>query len=320
MRFSYRPARPSELAPCFTRFGEPLAYPTELRPHVPTLWRQWVEARQMVTQLIEDQQELGCPQAVGFGAAVFVAETFASWLRTAPSPFARAELVRRTLAGESVVLDTAGIRAAQRGKGLSVFFISDALTNRDLSEDALHLVHERWSEALYELRAFRLSELFWETTSTKTQRWSEGCGLILRQAWPSTVLAATGDPDRRLYLIGLNSDEVRQNPGTHASYLFAHTPARFGFTARQQELLHHALEGQTDTSLAKVLHLSLPAVKKRWAAIYDSVSEHAPGWLESAEAGADAVRDTRGAEKRRRLLHYLRQHPEELHPSAAGGR
>jgi hypothetical protein len=317
MRFNYRPAHPRELADCFARFGEMFAYPPELRARVPALWRQWLENGQMMTQLVEDQTDLGRPKPVGFGAAVFVADAFADRLRSAPLPFARAELVRQALAGEPVVLDPEAVRAANRGAGLTLFFINDALTNRALDDATLHLVHERWSEALYELRAFRLRELFWELYSAKIQRWSEGCGLLLRRAWPDAFVNGTADPDRRLFLVGLNLAEVKQNPGTHGSYLFAYTPPRFDFTCRQQELLKQALEGQTDNALAESLSVSLAAVKKRWVAIYEQVSAKAPGWLENGSDGAPASGEKRGAEKRRRLLHYLRQHPEELHPANA---
>ena len=81
------------------------------------------------------------------------------------------------------------------------------------------------------------------------------------------------------------------------------------FRAREQQLLQRALLGETDTEIADVLGLAPDTVKARWRTIYERVSEHAPELLPQ-EAG-DLKR---GAEKRRRLLHYLRHHPEELRP------
>jgi hypothetical protein len=63
-------------------------------------------------------------------------------------------------------------------------------------------------------------------------------------------------------------------------------------------------------------------VKKRWHAIYERVEEVdrelLPPWN-----GNGSRPGARGAERRRQLLGYLRQHPEELRPSlhrAAAGK
>ena len=71
-----------------------------------------------------------------------------------------------------------------------------------------------------------------------------------------------------------------------------------------------ALEGMTDEELSDRLCLSLSAVKKRWAAVYDHVS------MKGIHAGLPACEGKRGPERRRLLLEYLRWHPEELNPIA----
>jgi hypothetical protein len=54
-------------------------------------------------------------------------------------------------------------------------------------------------------------------------------------------------------------------------------------------------------------------VKKRWHAIYERVADVDSELLPPSIAyGADA--SSRGAERRRHLLNYLRQHLEELRP------
>jgi hypothetical protein len=68
----------------------------------------------------------------------------------------------------------------------------------------------------------------------------------------------------------------------------------------------------TSPALAKVLGVSLPTVKKMWLSIYERVSEIAPELIAgNAKIGAD---NRRGKEKRRHLLAYLQDHPEELRP------
>jgi hypothetical protein len=68
--------------------------------------------------------------------------------------------------------------------------------------------------------------------------------------------------------------------------------------------------------LAKSLCISHSTVKKRWRAIYERVADIDYNLLGAPLANdRDATR--RGAEHRRHLLHYLRQHSEELRPYGA---
>lgn len=318
MRLSHRPARAEDLAVAFATCGDAFAYPEALRPHVPRVWREWLADGRLLTCVVEDHADLGATPLLGLGATVFVTPEFAARARRSAEPYLRAELVRRWLDGRHDVLSAAEARTANARGELVLFFANDALSNRALSDEALHLVHEKWSESLYEFRSVRLREILWEVNSRKLQQWSAGCGLHLRRDWTEYWRERGGarDDDRRPYLVGLTREEAVAEHGTHGSYLFLHVAPRFGFTERQQELLRAALAGETDEELARTLHLSVPAVKKRWVAVYEQVSAAAPGWLEKPGTASGS---SRGAEKRRRLLHYLRQHPEELHPVNAEG-
>ena len=81
-----------------------------------------------------------------------------------------------------------------------------------------------------------------------------------------------------------------------------------------QELLLAALEGLTDAELADVLGLKLPALKKRWASLFDRVGRVRPDLVPQSD---HETAHTRGPQKRHRLLAYLREHPEELRPRSA---
>ena len=64
-----------------------------------------------------------------------------------------------------------------------------------------------------------------------------------------------------------------------------------------------------------MLDVALPTVKKTWLSIYGRVDDHIPELV----AGPDPSGLTdgrRGREKRRGVLAYLRNHPEELRPVA----
>ena len=85
-------------------------------------------------------------------------------------------------------------------------------------------------------------------------------------------------------------------------------------SASEQRMLMRCMSNDTGTNsaLARQLNVSLPTVKKMWLSIYDRVAAHKPEWM--AEASRSAAGSKRGKEKKRRLLAYLPDHPEELRP------
>ena len=94
--------------------------------------------------------------------------------------------------------------------------------------------------------------------------------------------------------------------------IFAYKPPRFYFKPTEQELLLHALIGETDEELAQILCLSPNTLKKRWQSIYARVEAVAPEIF-----GVTAIRGTearRGTEKRRNVMEYIRHHLEEVRP------
>ena len=101
--------------------------------------------------------------------------------------------------------------------------------------------------------------------------------------------------------------------GSWVGALFDYHPPMLGFNRSEQRLLSCALPGATDEQLAEMLGISLPAVKKMWVSIYRRVEDRLPELI-SDPLRSDIPASGRGKEKRRRLLAYLREHPEELRP------
>ena len=94
------------------------------------------------------------------------------------------------------------------------------------------------------------------------------------------------------------------------SMLFSRRLPRMGFTFAQQDLLGLALRGCTDEVAAAELGIGRDTVHKRWAAIFERAGQALPGLLGQDAAGAVV----RGTEKRRPLLQFLADNPQELRP------
>ena len=110
-------------------------------------------------------------------------------------------------------------------------------------------------------------------------------------------------------LIAFTFETIRNDPHSVAAELFYHSRLpRFAFTPGEQELLEAALDGADDVSASKSLFVSSPAIKRRWAKIFERVAV-----IHSDLCPADGD-GTRGVQKRQRILTYVRDHPEELRP------
>jgi hypothetical protein len=118
------------------------------------------------------------------------------------------------------------------------------------------------------------------------------------------------NPDRALALVTIES--MRADPHSIASELFQHRyQPQFSFSRGEQELLEAALDGMDDALASKALFVSVAAIKRRWAGIFEHVGAVRP---DLCPRGGDG---TRGVQKRQRVLGYVRSHPEELRPFKA---
>jgi hypothetical protein len=149
----------------------------------------------------------------------------------------------------------------------------------------------------------------------KTDReWVKSYGTLRADYADYYKRAALPIPSYRPFLAGVTCEESLRNPSSIAAAVFLYTPPRFQFSQGAQELLAWALEGETDIAIATALHLSLPAVKMRWRFIYDRVAAVAPELL--PKPTGHLSESARGKEKRRSVVEYVRNHPEELRPFA----
>jgi len=115
-----------------------------------------------------------------------------------------------------------------------------------------------------------------------------------------------------LRLWGMTREEARRlMPGSTARHLFESHPPRFRLSVNQRRLLWHALFDEDDEQLAAGVEVSPHGLKKLWRGIYERVADSVPDFFGDAPAADEGKR---GPEKRRQVLAYVRQRPEELRP------
>jgi DNA-binding CsgD family transcriptional regulator len=201
--------------------------------------------------------------------------------------------------------------------GLNVVLCFEGWAYDGLSAEQILAVRAKQSEALHlGLSGYRIKEFLADPVGEDALQWMLNAGARIRPPYSSNFRNGTfsrAASSQRPCLVGLTKKEALANPGSSVADLFIYTPPRFLFSRSQRILLQHALRGETCETLADSLSVSRWTVKKRWHAIYDRVADVDSELLPSPIADGPAS-SSRGTERRRHLLNYLRQHLEELRP------
>ena len=247
------------------------------------------------------------------GISVFVRDDFLEDLKKPPHFWVGAELTRRIVRGKSPLLTGKELREANSRGGLNLL-CWEGSTRRgcELNGEWLRFMMSTfiekhrgylWKEIIgaqpesmdYLLLALNTGARFWDPRAA---------------AYTSRMREVLADVLHNPHVLGVSRDMDRgELMGSWAGALFDYHPPVLGLSESEQRLLIAALTGITDEHLADALGISLSAVKKRWISIHRRVQDAKPELIST-----NVPASGRGKEKRRRLLAYLRGHPEELRP------
>jgi hypothetical protein len=318
MTLRHRPMQPKDIREC----AEIITTHPAIGPRydrglhdLSAAWRRLLGSEAMSTAVYEEVNGTAT-RICGVGVGVFVCEEFMREVKTPPLFWFGPELAKRINAGDSPILSDKKVREANAGEGLNLL-VWEAVPRPEFSTrpDIYHLMVEAYRE-LY--RGFLLKEMITsQTESVARLQWAVNAGGLVWDPANARYVKSHGKNAEEFvakpHIVGITRELEFARLGSWVGTLFDYHPPRFGFSRSEQRLLEAALAGEsgTDDELAESLGLSLPTIKKLWVSIYRRVSDREPeafrgrGPVEAAE---------RGKEKRRHLLVYLREHPEELRP------
>lgn len=286
---------------------------------LPEMWKSLLAAGRLLLFLVEDRSRPSVSRVVSCCAAVFVTDAFCEDAKEILSPFFGIELTRLHLAKQLPVLTRAQIAEANGAEGLNVVICYEGWREGALSFQDSLAVREKQSAALYlALSGYQVKELLANPIGDESFRQLLDGGARLRRDFSLSGGSGSRAGRKGLWprVVGLTKEEAEEHPGSHLSGLFVYSQPRFHFSRAEQKLLQRALTGETCEELAASLDLSAWTVKKRWHSIYERVTTVDSELLPPPIAEGPQAR-SRGLERRRRLLNYLRQHPEELRPFSA---
>ena len=283
---------------------------------LPGMFQTLLNLGAMQLSLVENRRLPGGADILAFCATIFVSDAFCREARTTLPPYLGLQVARRYLAGKLPVLDRDQVAFANARTGVNVMMCYSGRRRDYLSSEHLLAVREKMDEAFHLAHhGYRLKEFLCEPIGQEAFRSTLSAGFRLRRDY-SDYYQARNLPMpqswQRPWLVGLTREEASADYGSGASGLFVFTPPRFHFTHCEQAILRRSLAGETDEEIAVNLFLSHWTVKKRWHAMYKRVADVDSELLPPADLGLG--KKSRGLERRRRLLAYLRQHLEELLP------
>ncbi len=281
----------------------------EVRAALPAIWTRLLGHPGFNGDVIEDLNRPAGQRIVGLGVAIALDERWSRLLREAPPPYAPALLYAELLDGR---FQPPGDKELARlnGRGEVSFLVlhyEQVLT--DLANpDTLELLSVAMSLFRFAHAGYRLHSLYQEATA-------EQSGYMLSMGF--RACSARGEPGvPELY--GLQREEAALLlPGSPVRDAFQFTPPRFGFTAAERRLLRLAVTDLTDEAIGDELGISGHGVKRLWRQVHQRAQDAMPGLFGDGDPAAAGREGGRGPEKRRALLQYLRQHPEELRPYSA---
>jgi hypothetical protein len=308
---SWRPIRTSELEECLSLNPKSMGDELVGRARAVTAWQRLRKARSFRAVLIESDVPIRGHRIVGFAANVFVSASFAEREIADPKPGLNSRLISSIASGDAVVL-TAEELAYENTQGSLHLIVAQPCSMPAVltPEERQDVIRQISLANLSCFDGYRVRQVLMEATSADEIEIAKSF-----QVWK--ILSSLEDYHRRNPGNSWNRDRALfaiDLAGGHSFEVKAghNREPILGLRNSDQELLEAALRATTDKELSVELGLKLPALKKRWASVFNRVAVAKPDLLPGLDDNLD--RQTRGRQKKHRLLAYVREHPEELRP------
>jgi hypothetical protein len=275
------------------------------RDHAIAIWKELIRSRSFHSSVIEYLTPLGEKKIVDFGTSVFVTADFVDRELANPQPHLNSRLLARIAAGDSVVIPEASLCDPDASEPLDIVILGgnsptrkQVLTPEQAAQAAILLPF-----SFEELHVgYRLNRILTETISEPQ-----------RNLYESSVVWRTFKtfPEHDRALVVMTREQALAVSGSVAASLYLYQEPVLRLRDTDKHLLSEAMSGETDTELAVKLNLSLSTVKKRWNSLFARFAEARPDLLPDSDTREN---ESRGLQKRHRILAYVRAHPQEVRP------
>ena len=264
-------------------------------------WKHLIQDRFFASCVLESSSLPRGHRMIGFGASALLSPEFVDAELANPRTDINSRVIASIHSGRSALATPREVARANSGDGVNILVLCGTWRQQILSPPDLQETQTLSVSSFVELHAgHRIRRIFQEPADEPEKG-------FVRSSIEFRLLADFPETGRELFL--MTRESVQGMPGSVGNFLFSVREPALRLRDSDQQLLMAALRGATDQELASRLGFTLSAVKARWRSAIARVEETMP----------DLVRDAvdhegRGAQKRHRVLAYVRSHPEELRP------
>jgi hypothetical protein len=315
----FRLIRPDDVPVCASLLPRAFRIPAAVKCAVPALWHRLLSAGQLNGGVVIDGDRSDEHSIAAFGLTAFVSDAFVEEHAAAPRPYLSGIVYEHLLSGRSPILDAPQVRRANSSGALNLLILHfgtrapapadpRALAAVGVAQEGFRLTHA----------GYHIRRILQEVYGPQELAFLTAGGFLPKDDYARFYADAGRCPpplDERPFLAGLDREDPESRlPGSALSSLFQAQVPRFQFSPAEQRVLARAVLDEGDDEVAQALEVSGDAVKKIWRRIYERVAAVDPDLLGDVPEPSSS---TRGKEKRRRLVRYLRYHLEELRPFEA---
>lgn len=318
--FHFRIGVRADLSHCAELLPQGQGLSPPVRQRLVEAWERVLDSGLAIFAVVEDLERPYPGNIEGFGLSVFVTQPFFEELAQRPQPHVSRRFYERILRGDKVMLtpDEAA-RANVAGGGLNALALHSALRHDDFSNPRTASALIAFSAAFFFFHGgFRLNAMFGEVFGPQAALYMEASGFRRTPyaAAETPANPAEANPAEQPHMFMLRREWITAGAVSPLNHLFGSQAPRILFSPAEQRLLERAMLNEADASIAAAMGVSANAIKRTWRSIFERVSRRAPFIL--PETPEDQwTSNSRGPEKRGRLLEYLRTHLEELRPAKA---
>lgn len=278
------------------------------------IWARLLLSPSFNGAVIESDVAISGCKVVGFGSSVFVSPAFADEELARPRPGLNSRILKSFERNEAVVLSETELKYLNTHSFLDLVVLCGCWNQSLLHPEQAAEIQTLLAVSFLEQHlGYRLRTLISEAIGEADRKFAEDSRMWkVHCEFPANSYQGASSGLCRA-LVVISRSEGSSVPGTVPAILF-HSPApTLGLRSADKRLLLAGNRGLTDVELAHELGLSISAVKKQWLSIFERIRMKCPDVFLGIHDEPNS--ETRGGQKRHRVLNYVRRHPEELRPT-----
>jgi hypothetical protein len=302
----WREPEERDLEPCL-RAQPPYAIGDAIvgRARALAVWRQLLRDGLLISRVVETETA-GRKTIRGLGSSVFVSPDFLAAEVSNPRPDINARIFASIAAGAPVILNRDQIARGNAGDGLDAVFLTAVMWPTSTPQEFTEMMTVSLSSCVEAHAGYRLRSVVAESPAGPFRAVGTNSGDM-------EFVGSFDEIDRVLWR--LTREGASTAIASFSNLLFQYREPVLGLRPVEQQLLAAALSKALDRELASKLGVTVATVKKRWRSIFETIEDVRPEILRAASREREGAR---GPQKRHLVLSYVREHPEEIRPFAAG--